>query len=216
MHAYMDPSLYKAAAEGNIEPFKENEQHLPLLVTPIKNTILHIHITSTNNNQAPKISTNFVEQLLDLCPSLLLQVNAKGETPLHAAAKCGHLAIVEALVMRAKARQMHEELESGGVGYGATCRQMLRTTDNEGNTALHGAVRNGYIDVVEILIKEDPDRCSYCANDCCETPLFIAAERGSFQIVAEILETCTSVAHDGPDGKTALHAAVMSFDLGNV
>lgn len=37
-----------------------------------------------------------MEQLLDLCLSLLLQVNAKGETPLHAAAKCGDLAIVEA------------------------------------------------------------------------------------------------------------------------
>lgn len=62
----------------------------------------------------------------------------------------GRLAIVEALVMWAKAQKFHEELESGGIGDGATCRQMLRTTDYEGNTALHEAVQIGYTNEVKI------------------------------------------------------------------
>ncbi|KAJ0018920.1 hypothetical protein Pint_10339 [Pistacia integerrima] len=89
---------------------------------------------------------------------------------------------------------------------------MLRMKNNEGDTALHEAVRNNYIGVVEILTKEDHE-FSYSTNNFGETPLYIAVEGRSLDVVTKILETCKSASHEGTDGKTALHAAVLSGDL---
>ncbi|KAL5781885.1 hypothetical protein ACOSP7_006914 [Xanthoceras sorbifolium] len=193
--------LFKAAADGNIEPFKNIAEQLHLIVTPLKNTALHINITSE------KASTKFVKEILGICPSLLLQVNAQGDTPLHIAAKFKRLDVVRALIKKSK--HQREDLENG---IGVT-KQMLRMTNNKGNTALHEAMRNPSVRVVRILVKEDPD-FSYSANNCGETPLYIAAETGCFYGAVEMLETCTSVTHEGPNGKTALHAAAMMCFVG--
>ncbi|KAK3190209.1 hypothetical protein Dsin_029770 [Dipteronia sinensis] len=193
--------LFKAAAEGNIEPFKRIDQQqlcLNLIVTPIKNTVLHINISSE------EASMKFMEEILKICPSLLLQVNAQGDTPLHFAAKFEHIAIVDVLIKLARA-QRDQESESG---IGAV-RQMLRMTNNKGNTALHEAMQyKGVRGLVKILVKEDPDFL-YSTNNIGETPLYIAAENGFLQGATELLKNCSSVAHEGPNGKTALHAAVM-------
>ncbi|KAL5849028.1 hypothetical protein ACOSQ4_007041 [Xanthoceras sorbifolium] len=192
----IDPDqLLSAAADGNIEPFKHNSEQLNLIVTPIKNTVLHINITSE------KVSIEFVEEILGICPSLLLQVNAQGDTPLHVAAKFERVDVVEVIIKHAKAQ--YAELESG-IG---VARHMLRLTNNKGNTALHEAARKEAVSVVRILVKEDPD-FSYSANNSGETPLYIAAETGFSRGVFELLKTCSSATHEGPNGKTALHAAV--------
>ncbi|KAJ0017920.1 hypothetical protein Pint_10342 [Pistacia integerrima] len=150
----------------------------------------------------------FVKEILEICPLLLLRRNANGDTPLHLAAKCGHVAIVEVLIELAESRG--EELESG---VGAK-QQMLTMKNNEGDTTLHEAMQNNYIGVAEMLTKGDP-QFSYSTNNFNETPLYIAAEGRSPDIVTKILETCKSASHEGTDGKTALHAAVLSGDLGN-
>ncbi|KAK0606701.1 hypothetical protein LWI29_003040 [Acer saccharum] len=193
--------LFKAAADGDIEPFKRIDQQqlcLNLITTPIKNTILHINISSE------EASMKFVEEILGICPSLLLQVNAQGDTPLHFAAKFEHIAIVDVLIKLARAqRDQESESRIGAV------RQMLRMTNNKGNTALHEAMQyKGVRSLVKILVKEDPDFL-YSANNIGETPLYIAAETGFLQGAIELLKNCSSVAHEGPNGKTALHAAVM-------
>ncbi|ESR33743.1 hypothetical protein CICLE_v10006527mg [Citrus x clementina] len=200
----MDPNFFKAAAAGNSEPFKDmaGEVIESLLTAKTKNTILHINIKF---EERENVSTKFVEEILEKCPSLLLQVNAKGDTPLHVAAKFGHSDIVRVLVERAKLpKHENEELESR---VGAT-RQMIRMTNNEKNTALHEAVCHQNVDVVEILTKEDPDY-PYSANNYGKTPLYMAAESRSSNMVLALLENRTSVSHEGPNGKTALHAAAM-------
>ncbi|KAK4855051.1 hypothetical protein QYF36_003526 [Acer negundo] len=193
--------LFKAAADGDIEPFKRIDQQqlcLNLITTPIKNTILHINISSQ------EASMKFVEEILEICPSLLLQVNAQGDTPLHFAAKFEHIAIVDVLIKLARAQRDQES--ERGIG---AVRQMLRMTNNKGNTALHEAMQyKGVRGLVKILVKEDPDFL-YSANNIGETPLYIAAEIGFLQGAIELLKNCSSVAHEGPNGKTALHAAVM-------
>ncbi|KAK9179756.1 hypothetical protein WN943_028961 [Citrus x changshan-huyou] len=212
----MDPDLYKAAAKGEIDPFnKIAKDHLGSIVTHNKNTVLHVNIASQthkqnregeiglmkshNRNQVhhvhlvtnlfqiqihnrggESVSTKFVEQILEMCPSLLLQVNAKGDAPLHVAAKCGHRSVVKALIEFAKG--LPQDLESG---VESTARQMLEMTNDEKNTALHEAVQHGSLDVVKMLIKADPD-VPYSANS----------------------------AHEGPNGKTALHAAAISYEPG--
>ncbi|KAI9195687.1 hypothetical protein LWI28_017190 [Acer negundo] len=193
--------LFKSAANGIIEPFNIIAEQLHLIVTPLKNTVLHFNITSE------KASVQFVEKILYICPSLLLQVNAQGDTPLHVAAKFGRRDIVRALIKNAK--KQPEDLENG---IGVT-RQMLRMTNNKGNTALHEAIRHKSVRMVKILVKEDPD-FSHPANNCGETPLYIATENGFLDGVVQMLETCTSVTHEGPNGKTALHAAVRTNSRG--
>jgi ankyrin repeat protein len=207
---FMDPSLYKAAAKGEIGTFKQQAKHLDLrlLLTPNKNTILHINITSQYGRDK---SFEFVKEILSMCPPLLLQVNTRYETPLHIAASHGDVAVVNLLIQTAKAADCHKDLKSRT----ESVRQMLRMMNKEKDTALHEAVRNNHLDVIKLLIKEDPD-FSYPANHAGETPLYLAAERGYRESVFDILRTCNSPAHGGPLGRTALHAAVICRDEGKL
>ncbi|OMP05405.1 hypothetical protein CCACVL1_01916 [Corchorus capsularis] len=141
-------------------------------------------------------------KLLNLCPSLKFKANVKGETPLHIEAKYGHLTIVRLLLQDVKA---NEDLENGI----EPAKQMLIATDDEENMALHIAARYGHLETAQELIQKDPD-FAYPANKSGEYPLFIAARRGNYLLVTEILDNCSYVALGGPDGATALHAAVMA------
>ncbi|KAH9681268.1 ANK REP REGION domain-containing protein [Citrus sinensis] len=206
----MDPIFFNAAAAGNSEPFKDmaGEEIKSLLTAKTENTILHINIIS---QERENVSTKFVAEILEKCPLLLLQVNAKDDTPLHVAAKFGHSDIVRFLVERAKLTQHeNEELESR-VG---AAWQIIRMTNKEKNTALHEAVCHQNVDVVEILTKEDPDY-PYSANNYGKTPLYMAAESRSSNMVLALLENSASMSHDGPNGKTALHAAAKEFRFGD-
>ncbi|KAK9291860.1 hypothetical protein L1049_019810 [Liquidambar formosana] len=194
----MYPDLLHAAEDGRIDTFENYTERLHLLLTPNKNTILHINITAQRRE---KESTELVGQILEKCPSLLRQANANDEIPLHLAARYGLSDTVKFLIERAKTLHQ-EDPEKGDV------RQMVWMTNKEKDTALHEAIRFNHIDVVKLLIKEDPD-LSNSANAAGETPLYLAAERGFRSLVKEILETCVSPAHGGPNGRTALHAAVI-------
>ncbi|KAJ6297496.1 hypothetical protein OIU78_023113 [Salix suchowensis] len=204
---YIDPVLYKAAVAGDIDPFKNYQTCLDRLLTPDESTILHVYLR--NQGGEPGSSTDFVNMILERCPPLLLQANKKGETPLHLAAKYGHSNVVQVLIDRAKAP--HADPESGVT----EAKMMLRMTNGEGETALHEAARNGRGRVVEILTKEDPD-FSYSANVHGETPLYIAASVGERpeqdKVIDEILGNCISVDYGGPNGRTALHAAITARD----
>ncbi|ESR33737.1 hypothetical protein CICLE_v10006842mg, partial [Citrus x clementina] len=143
------------------------------------------------------VSIKFVGEILEICPSLQTQVNGKGDTPLHVAAKFGHFNIANVFMKRAKlAQHEDEELESG---LGAA-RQMIRMTNEKKNTALQSA-------------RGKPDY-PYSANNCGKMPLHMAAdyERFSHKMLA-FLENCTSMSHEGPYGRTALRAAVMQLDF---
>ncbi|KAL9408240.1 hypothetical protein AB3S75_046738 [Citrus x aurantiifolia] len=106
----MDPKLFQAAAKGDIEPFKEiaKDEHGSIVTDDTNNTVLHVNIMASpptlqiEEGEISGISTKFVEQILDLCPSLLFQANANGDSPLHLAAKKGHAAVVEFLIAFAK------------------------------------------------------------------------------------------------------------------
>ncbi|KAJ9701406.1 hypothetical protein PVL29_006660 [Vitis rotundifolia] len=169
---FMDPKLYVAAAHGDIHVLERHD--IRVQRTPKKNTVLHV---AAQFGQA-----DFVEKILEL-PSLssfLQHHNKKGDTPLHLAAREGHLTRKEGL-------------------------QQI------GKRSLHEAVRNHHPEVVKLLIQEDPD-FTYGANTEGNTPLYIAAEWGFGDLVQMILDNCSSPAHSGFSGRTALHAAVILKD----
>ena len=226
----MEPFYYNAAKKGEIGGFKNIEKcDINQLLTPNRNTVLHIYLSSLKESESkeskskyskskesePKdseLSTAFVEKILEMCPPLLQQANVKGETPLHIAARYGHAAIVDVLIKHARERALQEDLETG-VNYAV--QKMLEMTNNEKDTALHEAVRGNHLKVVELLIEEGKD-FSYSQNDAGETPLYIAVEREFEEVAFHILKTCKSPAHDGPLGRTTLHAAVIVDNEGNV
>jgi len=212
MTTYMDPVLFKAAAEGDIGPFENYQTCLDQLLTPDENTILHVYLG--NQSREPE-STYFVDKILEKCPPLLFQANKKGEIPLHLAARYGHSNVVKLLMERAEA--LPTDPESGVT----EAKKMLRMTTEEQDTALHEAARNRRGHVVEILTKEDPE-FSYSANVHGETPLYIAASiitrrrEEREKVVDEILGNCISVDYGGPNGRTALHAASAVGDDGRI
>ncbi|XP_030940060.1 ankyrin repeat-containing protein At5g02620-like [Quercus lobata] len=200
----MKPDYYYGAERGVIEVFKDILEPLDQLLTPNRNTVLHIHLASQNKRSE---DSYFVEEILTKCPTLLWQANVKGETPLHIAARYGHDAIAEVLIKCAKSPQHDPES-----GVNKTVKEMLEMTNNEKDTALHEAVRNNHLDVVQRLIQEGP-KFSYSQNEAGETPLYIAVERGFKEVMYHILDKCSSPTHhDGPLGRTTLHAAVIWND----
>lgn len=194
----MDPKLFKAATEGYYLDVLQFTSQLDTQLTPNRNTALHI--------AALFGKTQCVIEILRNCPSLLCRTNIKGETSLHIAASEGHCEIICVLIEWAKAAPNDTDVE-GTQGNG-NAREMMRMTNEDGDTALHQAVRNGRLGVVKILTEEDPDFL-HPSNKAEETPLYLAVERGWEECVSEILRTCTSASPGGPNSRTALHAAVI-------
>ncbi|CAK7349929.1 unnamed protein product [Dovyalis caffra] len=208
---YMDPDMYKAAVQGKIDRFESYGTSFNQILTPNKNTILHVYLK--NQSREPK-STDFVDRILEKCPPLLLQPNIKGEIPLHFAARHDLANVVTVLIDRAK--DLPFDLESGLT----EAKKMSRTINVEKDTALHVAAQNLRSRVVEILTKEDPE-FSYSANHYGATPLYLVTNMNIFgrpkatamrTVIDTILKNCKLVDYGGPNGKTALHAAVMNGD----
>ncbi|XP_041005527.1 ankyrin repeat-containing protein At5g02620-like isoform X2 [Juglans microcarpa x Juglans regia] len=214
----MDPRIYKAAAEGKLKDL-EHESPDPLdgFLTVNQNTILHICISSilveemypTTGGTDSTSAAEFVEDVLDKCPSLLLKANAEDDTPLHMAARYGHASIVKVLIEHKKSQC--QDLESGVV---EATTEMIGKLNKERDTALHDAVRHNHIEVVKQLLMEVDPKFSFGTNVAGETPLYLAAERHFPDLVSEILNKFKYPAYDGPLGRTALHAAAFWGDEG--
>ncbi|KAM6542222.1 hypothetical protein CsatB_006669 [Cannabis sativa] len=209
----MDSKLFKAAINGEIQVFK-NQLQLDQLLTPEKNTVVHVNIiaskTSIHNN-----TTTFLEGILEMCPQLLLQTNARGESPLHLAARYGHDLIVEFLIHRAKLLEPSdlEKAILGGVDSSEVVQHMMRLRNKGLDTALHEAVRFNHVKVVRILTREDP-HFTYLANEADETPLYMAVGTEYLDLVDEILNNCSSPSITGPNGRNVLHAATLTQNPG--
>ncbi|KAM7488356.1 hypothetical protein LguiB_025840 [Lonicera macranthoides] len=162
----MDPKLYRAVMQGQVNVLLQNKDQLGVQLTPNKNNVLHLAALFARER---------------------------------------HHGVVYALIQCAST--LDRDLESG---VAPSAKEMLRMTNDDGDTALHEAVRNGDIDMVKILTGEDPD-FPYPCNKADETPLYLVAEKKLDKCVHEILKTCTSPSTGGPCGRTALHAAVI-FD----
>ena len=194
-----------AVNPGSKSTLNPGSKSTTTLNTKAESTTPNVGLESTSAlNAGLESTTNFVKEILDVCPLLLQQANAKEETPLHIAARYGHSDIVEVLIKYCAQARHDKDLEEGI----EPVKEMLKMTNKEKDTALHEAVRYNHLEVVELLISKDPN-FSYSANNAGETPLYIAAERGFEDVLFQILDECKSPMHGGPLGRTALHAAVL-------
>ncbi|KAL5547346.1 hypothetical protein UlMin_007033 [Ulmus minor] len=153
-----------------------------------------LHIAAKSGN---KQST---DQILQSYPQLVHVINTKGETPLHIAARLGHFEVARRLITCAK-QQTAEE--SGN-------NHPLRIVSKKKLTVLHEAAKNDHLNVVDLLIKEDPGLTSTTDDDV-ESPLFMAVERRFYQVALRILETFPYCSCSGRNGMTIMHAAVIGL-----
>lgn len=194
----MDPDLYRAARSGDASFLEGMDGSSTLLsqVTPKQSTILHV--------AAEFGRADFFRAATRLCPSLFDRTNSKQETPLQVAAKVGCSQLVDFAVDHA--RRAYADLESQD-GRDGGLRKLLRMVNLEGDNALHLAVRNGHCFVVKSLVEADAGLLD-CVNCAGESPFYIATAKEHSKIAKLILRHSESCLSKGPNGMTALHAAL--------
>ncbi|CAH8305884.1 unnamed protein product [Eruca vesicaria subsp. sativa] len=190
----MDWRLLTAAAKGETNLLTPATFHQSDFdkVTPHNNNLLHI--------AAKHQRLDFAAAILDLRPSLLLGENNNGDTPIHVAASVGSFQVLQLLVNNLT----DIDIENRGI-----TKQLLRATNKQKDTALSVALKSGHVDVAKLLAEQDKGLLEM-ANNNNESPLYLAIERGLFDIADHILATSPTVSFTGPKGMNALHAAVDS------
>ncbi|KAJ4765353.1 ankyrin repeat family protein [Rhynchospora pubera] len=188
----MDEQLLKAAMSGNVRELKDMAQQNPEILfgrTPQQNTCLHISLIFGHEA--------FSKAVLALNQSLLLSINLDGETPLLVAVANGHVSLASAML------KLYQQLN---LSY-AILKQ-----DNNGDNALHHAIRNGHSDLALELIAAQLD-LSQGLNKYNESPMYIAVSSGFNDVSKKLLEIPIS-SHVGPRNENALHAAIRYANPG--
>ncbi|XP_034706979.1 ankyrin repeat-containing protein At5g02620-like isoform X2 [Vitis riparia] len=186
----MDTDLYIAAKTGDKDYLQKPHslQSIPCQATSQKRNALHI--------AANFKCIGFAEALVEKFPELLTRADFKGNTPLHIASRTGCSDMVKCF------------LES------KNAKQALQMKNERADTALHVAVSNGHLEVVKPLVQENPKLLDL-VNNHKESPLYLAVERGFFNIADELLKGNSSECScEGTKGMTALHAAVIRTHKG--
>ncbi|PHT53791.1 hypothetical protein CQW23_08253 [Capsicum baccatum] len=190
----MESTLYNAAMRGNIgdgnflpaDHLKRNEEN-GYQVTQKGNTVLHVASLYGNSH--------FMEEVIKITPALLCYQNKKNETALHIAANEGQTEVVHVLLARIEDHNTKEKL--------------TRMTGASGDTALHKAVRSQHLDVVKIMVKEDPE-FEFPPNHAQEIPLYLAAESGFHDALINILESYKKPIYAaGPSNRTMLQVHLI-------
>ncbi|XXG69260.1 hypothetical protein AAC387_Pa06g2177 [Persea americana] len=203
--AKMDPALYKAASEEDIgrpagvaksirilTRFAE-ANNLTLCLTPQRNTVLHIAVEFGHQN--------IVEKVIQLCSSLISQHNSKGDTPLHVAARAGHLGLTQLLAPALNLEEGNPVRHAGSVA--------LRMRNLEGNNPIHEALKKSHREVaLHLLAFEQSHELACELNVDGESLLYLAAEAGLDEVVQKIIDG-GDYNTGGPDGQNPLHIAVI-------
>ncbi|XP_043693300.1 ankyrin repeat-containing protein At5g02620-like [Telopea speciosissima] len=223
----MDPQLYRAAKLGDVKLLKQvvNEDSSRLQrVTPQGNTALHVSVSFGRIDFVEEVYAELLKHNTNLegdtdCGrrlSLLTKMNSAGDTALHEAIREGHTSIAKFLIE--KILSWHSDVHDVENGNTSLGRETIRMRNKSENTALHEALLRNDLEMVELLIRADPDGLGHPNYDADaegrgESPLYMAAKDGRLDIINKILNICPSAAHGGPHGRTALHVAVVQGHL---
>ncbi|XP_050268326.1 ankyrin repeat-containing protein At5g02620-like isoform X3 [Quercus robur] len=134
----------------------------------------------------------------------LTQLTEGGNSVLHVAAISGKVQIARRiLAIDSQPSLLCEKNRKGGAK-----KELLEMENLEKNTALHEAIKNDHYDIMQLLINEDRGLTSL-TNNAGESPLFLAVDRGFYDIAIHILEAVPECSNVGRKSMNVLHAAVI-------
>lgn len=162
-----------------------------------------------------------VQQLLKRNPALVNTTYGQYNwTPLHKAAKKGHLAVVKFLIEKGAKLEVRDtygrtplllasKIDTAKllVGSGAD----FKAISNSGFSVLHKAAYNGNIELAKLWIKKGVDIEQQYKNG--GTALLCAARRVKKQMVELLLKEGASINSRDSNGETALHKAAAGCDM---
>ncbi|KAL5198793.1 hypothetical protein ABZP36_002305 [Zizania latifolia] len=201
----MSPALLRAARSGDERRLVKAlladpaAPDLEAVATTGGNTLLHVAASGGH--------TELASLLVRRAPGLLAARNAALDSPLHLSARAGAHKVVALLVAASSSTSP------------PSLRALTRATNRRGETALHDAVRGGHEATARALAAADPGLPGLCGG-AGESPMYMVAAAGSLSMVrvltkiyrnddddeeVPVLGSCT-----GPDGRTVLHAAVLT------
>ena len=163
----------------------------------------------------------FSKKTFDDLKQVASKDNSNGVTPLHYAAKIGHLTICLLMIKKMKEKCPKTKLgctpfhTAAYHGHLEVCRLMMEFSKDKnpkdlelGRTPLHWAARNGHLRVCELIIENTKNKCPKTLNGV--TPLHLAARYGHVIICQLILENISLNSinnHPNKSGWTPLHIA---------
>ncbi|XP_017236814.1 uncharacterized protein LOC108210071 isoform X2 [Daucus carota subsp. sativus] len=198
--------LYSDAIAGDADAIAALEMHADKLDGYFEETILHTESKMGNTEHVQFILKDFAHK------NLLVKLNRYKQTALHLASYEGHTEVAEILINAAKHLPPPSLDDDDAV---TSFQAFLRQADNMMETALHKAVKKGNVAIVKLIVEADPSD-SHTRNSEGETAIYIAAERGYYDMVKMISTTCTPPLNlDGPGGTTTvLHILIDNLDKG--
>nr|AAX96744.1 hypothetical protein LOC_Os11g09270 [Oryza sativa Japonica Group]ABA91938.1 hypothetical protein LOC_Os11g09270 [Oryza sativa Japonica Group] len=187
------------AAAGEPQPPTAAALLLDVATTPQGDSALHVVAASGDSEAFLSCARTIYRSAM----ALLDRANARGDTPLHCAARAGNAAMVRCLLDMA----MEEDEERGGARFRVA--DVLEKQNGRRETALHDAVRLGDERLVGHLMAVHPRLARLPGGDGM-SPLYQAISLGHDRI-AELLhqQGGDELSYSGPAGQTALHAAVL-------
>ena len=200
----MDRQLFKACTKGDlslcIDLINTNPDIL-LSTTPHYNNCLHIAAMLGHEEFAKKVWCK--------APSLFSGCNIDGETPLIAALMAANSSLASDIITAAVQYMQRDDLEAG-----RSLNRMLLKVDRCKENALHHAMRNDFEQLALWLLNLEPKLSEQVSNTG-ESPMYMAARRGSSKVVERLLEIQSS-AECGPTNESALYAAVKFDHVGSL
>lgn len=171
-----------------------------------------------NQNKLPQGSAERVQFVLtELGNKNLWSKVEDQKTAFHYAVTYKSCEVVQLLIHKARLSSSSSSSSSSSASDdhdpSISFESLLRQADLLGYTALHRAVENGDMEIAKLLAEADPSD-KHIENFRGETPIYTAVRLEKIDIVKMIGTTCTVPAFDGPDGKTALHAAITNLPEG--
>lgn len=95
-------------------------------------------------------------------------------------------------------------------------RESMEQVDDGGTTAMHGAARNGHVDMLKVMIEKgaDVNITQDAPADAGNTPLHVASIYGKSEVVKLLMESGADDSLQNLDGETPAHLAVMKKKFG--
>lgn len=179
-YVLMNPENFSAVSAGNkecLEKLRNYGTPMACLKSSRGDSVLHL--------AAAWGHTELVKSIVSECPFLLIQPNSMNQIPIHAAARAGHLAVVEALIASVtylSSRLSEEERKR---------MNLYDLKDRDGNIAMHLALTGRNVEIAACLVNVY-QRASFLANKEGISPLYLAVEAGNVSLVKEMLKTTGS------------------------